>query len=106
MNQKEILEYAEKNGVRGRRLLSILGKNQQFINAVNTPVGVEFLKVLTVRAENNRIVFDKMDIDSSSAKFIEARAKYNEAQELLFSFLDIFDHYEKQLAELKNNLTK
>lgn len=106
MNQNELLEYAKRNGVRGKRLLTILGKNQQFINAINTPVGVEFLKFLTARAESNRIIFDKMDIDSSSSKFIEARAKYNESQDLLFSFLEIFENHNKQLEELNAGLTK
>ena len=106
MNQEDLLKFAEKNGIRGRRLLSILGKNQQFINALNTPVGIEFLKFLTSRAENNRIVYDTMDIDLSNAKFIEARARYNESMDLLYSFLNIFDNYEKQLNELKGNLSK
>jgi len=100
-----LLKYAEKYGVKGRRVLSVLGKNQQFINAMTSPVGVEFVRWLTIRMENNRIVFDKMDIDSSSAKFIEARAKYNESEEILYGLLGVFENHEKLLNQVKQELT-
>ena len=101
-----LLKYAEKYGIKGRRVLSILGKNQQFINAINSPIGVEFIRWLTVRMENNRIIFDKMDIDSSSAKFIETRARYNESEEILYGLLGVFENHEKLLNQVKEDLVK
>lgn len=101
VTSKTLEDYALRHGVKGRRILSILGKNQQFINAMNSPIGQEFLKRLITRVERNRIIYDKMDIDLSEKKFVEARSRYNEAEEILFEFLDVMDSQEKLLRELK-----
>jgi hypothetical protein len=82
---------------RGRRTLSMLGRNQQFINAMNSPVGKEFLRRLVDRVEKHRVAFQKMDIDLSQNKFLEARAKLNESEELLYEFLDVVENQEKIL---------
>lgn len=97
----EMLErYADKNGIRGRRVLSVLGKNQQLLNAMQSQVGIEFLRYLIARAETNRIAYDNMDIDLSDRKFVEARAKYKESEELIFAFLDVLDAHEKMLKDI------
>ena len=101
---EQLLKYAERYGVRARRTLSILGKNQQLVNALNSPVGIEFLRVLIARMENNRINYDTLDIDSSNAKFIEARAKYKESESILFSFLDIFENQNVLTKQVKEDL--
>lgn len=106
INSETLMKYAEKYGIKGRRTLSILGKNQQLINAMSSQIGIEFLRWLISRVESNRIKYDKMDIDSSNAKFIEARARYNEAEELLFGFLDVLDTHESLLNQIKEGMKK
>ena len=86
--------------LKGRRTLSVLGKNQQFINAMNSPVGKEFLIRLIPRVEKHRLIFQKMDIDSSDAKFIEARAKLNESEDLLYEFLNVVEKQEEILKKV------
>ncbi len=106
MTREQLENYARRYGVRGERTLSILGKNQQFVNALNSPVGIEFIRYLVPRIETLRIVFDTMDIDSSSAKFIEARARYNEAQDTLFALLGVLDNQERLLSVVKEDINK
>ena len=44
------------------------------------------VKFLFTRCESNRIKYDELDIDSSDAKFIEARAKYKETEKICFLY--------------------
>lgn len=104
LTHEALLKYAEKYGIKGRRVLSILGKSQQLVNAMNNPIGQEFLRVLTRRAEDNRILYDNLDIDSSNAKFIESRAKYKESEAMLFAFLEIFENHNTLLNQVKEDL--
>ena len=102
LSGRTLEDFANAKGKYGRKVLSILGKNQKFISAMDSPVGEEFIKKLSVRVEKNRIMLDNMDIDNSKYKFSEARAKYNEAFEILESFLDILDNQEQLLKEVTN----
>lgn len=103
VTSKTLEDYALRHGVKGRRILSILGKNQQFINAMSSPVGQEFTKRLIIRAERNRIIYDKMDIDSSGLKFAEARAAFNESFDILQEFLTVLENQEELLKTLKED---
>ena len=51
LNSETLMKYAEKYGIKGRRTLSILGKNQQLINAMNSQIGLEFLRWLVSRKQ-------------------------------------------------------
>lgn len=106
MTREQLEQYAKRYGIKGERTLSILGKNQQFVNAINSPAGIEFMRYLIPRIESLRINFDTMDIDSSNAKFIEARAKYNEAQDILFALLNILDNQERLLSVVREDINK
>lgn len=104
ITHEQLLQFVERNGIKGKRMLSILGKNQQFINAMNHPIGIEFLKVLIARMEDRRSTYDHMDVDASNAKFIEAKARYNECENLVFGFLDLIENHEKLLVEIKDGI--
>ena len=101
VTSKTLEDYALRHGIKGRRILSILGKNQQFLNAMSSPVGQEFLKRLIARSERNRILYDNMDIDSSGLKFAEIRARYNESFDILQEFLVVCENQEELLKQLK-----
>lgn len=92
--------YARKNPGRGPKVLSIMGKNQQFINAMSTPIGLEFMRRLIARTEDNRNALDNMDIDQSDKKFAEARARYNESFTIMQMFLEVLDMQEKLYKEV------
>lgn len=104
LSHEALIKYAEKYGIKGRRTLSILGKSQQLVNAINSPVGLEFIRVLIGRAEQNRIAYDNLDIDSSNLKFAESRARHKESEAILFSFLDVLDNHEQLLNQVKEEL--
>lgn len=106
LSSETLLAYAERYGIKGRRTLSILGKNQQFINAMNSPVGIEFLRYLIEKVDTNRVAFQKADIDLSDRKFIEIRARLNESEDLLYGFLTLLDNHEKMLNQIKEDLGK
>lgn len=106
LSRESLLKYAEKYGIKGRRILSILGKSQQLVNAINSPVGLEFLRVLTARTESNRVQYDNLDIDSSNLKFAEARAKYKESESILFALLDVLENHDALLGQVKEELKK
>lgn len=106
LSRESLLKYAEKYGIKGRRTLSILGKSQQLVNAINSPVGLEFLRVLTARTESNRVQYDNLDIDSSNLKFAEARAKYKESESILFALLDVLENHDALLGQVKEELKK
>lgn len=104
LTRESLLKYAERYGIKGRRTLSILGKSQQITNALNSPVGIEFLRVLVARMEANRIYYDSLEIDNTKAKFIEARAKYKESETILFNFLDVLENHDILMKQVKEAL--
>ncbi len=106
LTREDLLKYAEKYSIKGRRVLSILGKSHQLLNALKHPVGIEFLRILTARMESNRVQYDNMDIDASDLKFAEARAKYKESEAILFAFFDAMENHDALLEQIKEELKK
>lgn len=87
-------------------MLSDAGKRQQLINAMDSPVGQEFIKRLMARIERNRTNYDSKDINSSALQFAEARAKYSESFDLLQEFLSVVENQEKVLNLIQKDMTK
>jgi len=103
---EEFENYRKREGVRGRRTLEMWSKNQQFINACESPIGKEFIRRFVMRIENNRITFQKMDINKSKDEFNEARAKLNESEDILYDFLNVMENQEKILKEIYDSIKK
>lgn len=53
LDNATIAAFLENTGKRGRDTLTALGKSQDFIDAINTEVGVELLKDLVLMYEEN-----------------------------------------------------
>lgn len=92
--------YVGKYGKRASQKLSVAGKNQQLINAMNTPVGKEFLRILATRLEENRDRYEKLDVDVSNNKFIEAKSRLNESEDVMRIFLKVLDDQERLYSEI------
>lgn len=89
-------KYAKRHGsAQLSKLLSVLGKQRQFVQAWETPVGREILSDLILLAEEKleKIVEEKADEKD--------RADYRVCKKLLTKFRDKINSYNQNLTRLK-----
>lgn len=92
----DIETFSKNHGVaKTTRLLSILGKNKQFIDAWEKPAGKEILGHLLVMTDKR---LDKIIDETADDK---DRAEYRVCLELLANFRDKINSHEKNLSTLK-----
>ncbi len=92
----DIEKYGKKHGsTPTSKLLSVLGRQRQFIQAWETPVGKEILSDLILLAEEQleKIVEEKADDKD--------RADYRVCKKLLTKFRDKINSYNQNLTRLK-----
>ncbi len=102
---KTVEQYIRTHGVRANRVLSVLGKNEQLINALQTPLGQELLKDVLELAEASLHKLLNIEIDASKQKFTEARCEYKSAIKLIERFLSKLNLQTELLDKVKNNKT-
>lgn len=93
---EDIETYGKRHGSpQVSRLLSVLGKQRQFAQAWETPVGKEILADVILLAENKleKIVNEKADDKD--------RADYRVCMVLLTKFRDKINSYNQNLTRLK-----
>lgn len=96
INLEDIEKFGKKHGTNvTSRLLSSLGKNQQFVQAWDSPVGKEILGVIIPLAEAK---LDKI-IDESAED--TDKADYRAYMRILTVFRDKINTYYRNLGKLK-----
>ncbi len=103
MNDEIIQRYRQTHGVHANNVLSILGQNQQLINALSSPLGQELMKEVLESAETELNKLLTMDIDSSKEKFAEQRALYKACMKLVTRYMTKINSYEKLTDKVKTN---
>ena len=95
----DIEDYINKHGKKGKemagRLLSALGKNEQFLNAFNSPLGSELLTDLIDTMESK---LDKIIDESATDK---DRADFRAAKDLSLRWVSKINEYNRNLKQLK-----
>lgn len=94
--------FIKKHRVKANRILTVLGQNKEFIDALNTNVGQELLKDLIEMAEIKLNTLLEMDIDKTKEKFMVARADYKAIINLLNRFQGKLAIYAKNYSDLQN----
>lgn len=70
LNQGKVNKFLERTGRRGATILSILGKNAQFIKAISTPLGEELLRDMIVMMEEKlELIYNEKASEDDKADF-------------------------------------
>jgi len=92
----DIKTFSDNHGQqKTSKLLSVLGKNRQFIDAWETPAGKEILSYLLAMID---IRLDKLINEETDEK---DRAEYRVCLELLANFKDKINSHKRNFATLK-----
>ena len=95
----DIEDYIKRHGKKGQekvsRILSSLGKSEQFLNAIQSPLGTELLTDLISMMEEK---LDKIINETADDK---DRADYRACKILSLRWADRINAYNKNLTELK-----
>ena len=96
----QIMKYIEVMGDRGKKTLSILGRKQDFITAVNTKIGQELMSDLISMHE---ILLNKVaDLNATS----EDKADYKAVSKLISLWATKIADYERKNQEIIYIATK
>ena len=96
IKDENLRNYLSKFGKRGEKTLSVLGKEIDFINAINSEVGYELLKDLTERHE---ALLTKIDTIQSTD---EDKMEYKVTRTLLLNWSARINSYNKKIDEIRN----
>jgi hypothetical protein len=99
-SNKEVMEYIAKMGKHGGKTLSILGKSQDFINAVNSQVGKQLLEDLILQHEALLIKIARFDATD------EDKADFKAVGRMLLVWTEKIVAYESKLRQLKREMVK
>lgn len=90
----QVMEYLSKMGERGAKTLKILGKMQDFITAVNTPIGKELMDDLITEHEMLLLRIARFEATE------EDKADYKAVSRLLGTWASKIAKYENKLKEI------
>jgi len=96
----KLQNYARNNGVRAQKILAVMNKNRQLINALSTPTGQELLKDVLELANDSLEKFINMDIDKSNDKWREAKSDYESAMRLVNRYLSKINKFQNDLEKM------
>lgn len=103
INKDIIQRYRQTHGVHANKVFSILGQNQQLINALTSTIGQELMKEVLELAESELNELLTMKIDESKEKFAEQRAMYKCSMKLIERYMNKLDTTEKLTNKVKEN---
>jgi hypothetical protein len=93
-SNQQIMRYVEKMGERGKKTLSILGKKQDFIVAINTKIGEELMGDLIEMHESLLVKIATLSATD------EDKADYKAVGKLLGIFASKVADYEGKIREI------
>ncbi len=107
---KTVEQFIRTHGVRANRVLSVLGKSEQFIKSLQTTVGQELMTEILEKAENALIKLLSVDFKTSKDKFIfdycKARAEYESHMNIIHAYMDKLNVYGENLEKVRQNKLK
>lgn len=95
VSHNEMEEFLKKGGKRAAQVLSILGKQQQFLKALSTPIGQELLRDILEMMEERLEKIVKEDADEG------IRAEYRVLRTLAGKWRDRVNSYYDGLKKVK-----
>ena len=98
MSSDEVREFVRTFGKRAEKTLSTLGKDLNFITAINTPVGEELLKDLV--SEYHRLLDRVASLDCSD----DEKARYKVVRDLIARWSQKIAEYENRVDFVKDKI--
>jgi hypothetical protein len=92
----DIEKFVAKEGKKAQRTLSILGKNEQLLNAIQTPIGQE---LLSDALQNIDCLLEKIIDEKADEK---DRADYRALRTLTIRWTEKIHAYQEALMKVKN----
>ena len=96
VSPNEIERFIAKDRGKAKRILSVLGKNQQFLNAVKSPIGQELLNDGIERME---LLLEKIVNEEADEK---EKAEFRCYREITTVWADKIFQHQKAIEEIKN----
>jgi hypothetical protein len=96
-----IQAYRKTHGVKAEKILAVMNKNKQLINALSSPLGMILLKHLLEKSNYYLEKYVGMDVDRSDSKWHEAKAQYNAHVGLIDTYLEKINKYEIDLEKIQ-----
>ena len=98
LSQDMIDSFVKRSGEkRANRILTIMGKNQQFVNAISTPLGQEILRDVLVMME------ERLDKIASLTATPQETSEYKILKELTEKWRDRINNYITGIQEIQKN---
>ena len=96
LTPNDIERFVAKEGKKAQRTLSILGKNEQLLKAINTPIGRELLNDAVVNIDR---LLEKIINEDADEK---DRADYRALRTLTLKWTEKIHAYQDALHKVKN----
>jgi len=98
-----VQRYIQTHGQKAEKVLAIMGKNRQLVNALSSPLGKELLKDVLELNEQALTKLLETDINESKERFAEIRAEYKSSATLLQKYLDKINKFQEGLDKVNQN---
>lgn len=97
VTKEELERFIQKHGKNSSKMLSILGKGQQFVNAIESPVGAEIMGEVLIKLESllELIINEKAD-----AKNL---AEYRVLREIANNWVNKINDHLNRVEEVKKS---
>jgi len=92
----ELERFISRDKGKAKRILSVLAKNQQFLNAIKSPVGQELLTEAIHRMES---LLEKIVNEDSNEK---DRAEYRCLRDITTQWAEKISNHQKAIEEIKH----
>ena len=97
LTRDEVDGFLKKGGRKVSRVLSSLGKNRQFLNAVTSPVGKEIMDEVIDQMEA------KLELIINEKSSEADRAEYRVLKKIALSWADKINDYMKNIQTVKSS---
>ena len=95
LTSADIERFVARTGKKAERILNILGKNEQFLNAISSPLGQE---LLTDSVERMELLLEKIIDEKADDK---DRADFRALRAIATRWAERINVYQKALVEAK-----
>lgn len=96
ITKEQIDALIKKNGKKTARLLSILGKQQQFYNAVSSPIGAELMNDVIGLMEA------KLELIINETATEKDKAEYRVLKQIALTWSDKINDYLRNIEKVKS----
>jgi hypothetical protein len=101
----KLQEFIKRGGQQAKLLISIYGKNRQFLNALSTPTGQELINELGGAFSSCVVSMQKIDLKKTDAEIAQefryVRARMDISDDLICKYLRKLGEAEKTIKKIQ-----